>query len=128
MASYLLDTHTLLWHLTKSPKLSPTSHNIITSPEHNLFVSVATYWEMTIKASLGKLDLPVNIDILIRETEQDGILTLPIEPSFFAKVYDLPFHHRDPFDRMIIATAQILEIPVITKDSVFSKYEIDLVW
>ncbi|MEM6804487.1 MAG: PIN domain-containing protein [Bacteroidota bacterium] len=61
MAAFLLDTHTLLWHLGKSEKNSSQAYDIITHPEHSIYVSIASYWEMTIKASLGKLNLPIDI-------------------------------------------------------------------
>lgn len=80
MGAYLLDTHTILWYLNKSNDLSPKALEEIINPQNDVFVSVASYWEMTIKSSLGKLALPDTIENLIKNAEKANILTLAIQP------------------------------------------------
>lgn len=104
----LLDTHTLLWLLEGNSQLSPLAMGLLVDPEHELLLSPATYWELAIKVSLGKYKLADPISEFIEEAVQlYGLTILPIELSHAEAVIDLPFHHKDPFDRMLIAQAMV---------------------
>jgi PIN domain nuclease of toxin-antitoxin system len=119
----LLDTHILLWHLTDNPKLSREISRTIENPQHKKFISIASLWEVAIKRSLGKLEILQPIETLT-PTE---ITILPLEISHISYLEKLPFHHRDPFDRIIIAQAIVEKLSVITNDDCFDYYEIDLI-
>ncbi len=119
----LLDTHILLWHLTDNPKLSREISRTIENPQHKKFISIVSLWEVAIKRSLGKLEILQPIETLT-PTE---ITILPLEISHISYLEKLPFHHRDPFDRIIIAQAIVEKLSVITNDDCFDYYEIDLI-
>jgi PIN domain nuclease of toxin-antitoxin system len=118
----LLDTHILLWHLTDNPKLSVEKSSIIESSENRKFFSVASLWEMAIKASLGKLALQKPLDLLVPQE----ITVLEIKLGHLKKLQELPFHHKDPFDRLLIAQAMTENLTIMTDDEQFSKYDVQL--
>ena len=110
----LLDTHTFLWFLLEAPHLSTTANALIIDPTNDIEVSPATYWEIAIKVSLGKYALPEPYDIFIeREITTNAFRILPIEPKHTAVLTTLPFHHRDPFDRLLIAQAMVEAITIL---------------
>ena len=125
MTRLLLDTHTVLWWLADDPALSPTAREAIADPTNEPLVSAASLWEIAIKRALGKLTAPD--DLPDRITEQ-GLGWLAVEPGHAWQVRDLPAHHRDPFDRILIAQALIERLPVLTIDARFSDYEIQVRW
>src|SRR5437870_3296378 len=103
----LLDTHALLWFLTNDAKLSVRARAAIEAPGNVSQVSAVTLWEVAIKFALGKLTLPASYaDIFPRQLELNGFALLPIMPSHCATLLTLPFHHRDPFDRLLLAQAK----------------------
>lgn len=125
----LLDTHTFLWFLLDDPQLSPTARGLIVDPTNDPEVSRATYWEIAIKISLGKYELPEPDDVFIeREMATNDFRILPIEPKHTAGLVTMPFHHRDPFDRLMIAQATVEGIPILSVDSVFDAYPITRLW
>ncbi|MEZ4772097.1 MAG: type II toxin-antitoxin system VapC family toxin [Bacteroidia bacterium] len=128
MASYLLDTHTILWYFDQSSELSETAFRIITNQEHSIFVSMASYWEMTIKSGLKKLKLPHSIGQMIRDAEKAGIQSLPISTLHLTTLDTLPPHHRDPFDRLILAQALADNMTLISKDATFRLYSNKVIW
>lgn len=128
MKNYLLDTHTLLWMQDNHPSLSANSIKLLTNTNHNLTVSIISFWEISIKQSLGKLELSYNLDELYSACEKSGISILPISINELSVLQKLPFIHRDPFDRLIIATAISLKYCLISKDEYFKKYDIDVIW
>ena len=113
MNGYLLDTHVLLWWLCESPHLSREVQERICDPRNRVFVSVAAVWEMIIKRSLGRLDFPADLQEVLREND---ISLLDVDIRHVLKVADLPTIHRDPFDRIQIAQAQIESLVLITRD------------
>lgn len=116
----LLDTHTLLWWLSDAP-LSVVAHDIISDPTNPAFVSAVTAWEITIKQALGKLSAPDDLcDVVIGS----GFEPLPIQLSHAVTAGRLPSHHRDPFDRMLIAQAQHEGLTIVTRDHSFDPYEV----
>lgn len=126
---YLLDTHSFLWWITDDQNLSPKARDLISDRRNDLYLSSASGWEIAIKAALGRLKISGDPEKLIPEQMSlNAIEALPIHMPHALRVFTLPGHHRDPFDRILVAQAQLEEMPVITNDSVFEKYDVDLVW
>lgn len=122
---YLLDTHTFLWSLTNDTRLGADAKKIFTSPRSDLYFSMASYWEICIKISLGKLTLHENWKSIIeKEMEHNQIKWLPIRKAHLEAVVDLPFLHRDPFDRVLIAQAQCEKMTFVTGDESNRQYNI----
>ncbi len=119
----LLDTHILLWHLTDDPRLEISRSRIIEDNAYTKYFSVVSLWEMAIKISLGKLAICQPIDRIV----PDEINILNLKIPHVLKVQDLAFHHRDPFDRMIIAQAVSENMAVMSQDEVFRMYGINLI-
>jgi PIN domain nuclease of toxin-antitoxin system len=116
----LLDTHTFLWFLLDDPQLSTTARNLIIDPTNDIEVSPAIYWEIAIKISLKKYVLPEPYEVFIeREMVSNDFHILPIEPKHTAALTTLLFHHRDPFDRLLIAQAMVEGIPMLSIDTVY---------
>ena len=125
----LFDTHTFLWFLLDDPQLSLTAKDFIIDPANDIEVSPATYWEIAIKISLGKYELPEPYDIFIEgEITANAFHILPIEPKHTAVLTTLPFYHRAPFDRLLIAQAMVEDIPILSVDSAFDAYPIIRLW
>jgi PIN domain nuclease of toxin-antitoxin system len=123
----LLDTHTFLWGLSAPEKLSLTARNAVASSER--FLSVASIWEVLIKVRTGKLPLPVPAgDYLTTKMAANGVSVLPIELEHVLQIEKLQLHHRDPFDRVLIAHSLEEGWPIITSDPVFKKYPIRVIW
>lgn len=125
----ILDTHALLWFANGADEISPKALELIRDPDTHLFVSIASLWEIAIKVRIGKLPLRSSLAQFIAE-EVDGnmIETLHIESAHLETVSRLPLHHRDPFDRMIIAQALSEDMAVISADAAFDAYGVDLLW
>lgn len=124
----LLDTHTVIWSLTNPLEVSQNPRQLIESLENKCFVSIGSLWEMAIKSSLGKLELPHGINPFFKLIPEAGFELLPISINHVLEVHGLPFHHKDPFDRMLIAQAKSENLTVISKDPEFKKYDINVIW
>ncbi len=125
----LLDTHTFLWWITDNPKLSSRVRKIIGDGKNELFLSAASGWEIAIKAQLGRIKIPNKPEIFISEQMViNAIQGLPIQISHAVHVYNLPTHHRDPFDRMLVAQAQLEGLPILTNDPQISQYTVKVIW
>ncbi|BCV22004.1 type II toxin-antitoxin system VapC family toxin [Moorella sp. Hama-1] len=125
----LLDTHTFLWWITEDPRLSSRVRQIMSDSDNILYLSAASCWEMAIKARLGKLELPANISSFIPDQLVINAITpLPIEMSHALHVYNLPDYHRDPFDRLLVAQAQIDNLPILTADPQIARYSVNVIW
>lgn len=125
----LLDTHTFLWWVGDDEALSKKARAAIADRENECFVSIASAWEMSIKLSLGKLKLPGPIDQFVPEQLlTNGFVQLPIEFRHAAKVASMPFHHRDPFDRLLIAQAAEEKMAIVSADRDFKKYAVRVIW
>lgn len=124
----LLDTHALFWWFSDASKLSKRATAIIGDPENTVLVSAATAWELAIKTNLGKIDaLPLVLE-LGRYAEEEGFTELPIGVEQAARAGLLPSHHRDPFDRLLVAQAQSLHVPILSADLVLDRYDIKRIW
>lgn len=126
--NYLIDTHILLWLLDDESAIPASTLTQVKDPANQVFVSMATIWEIAIKRSLGKLIISQPTQTIIDELALSGIVLLPILPSHIVQVEALPFHHRDPFDRIIIAQALAESCVVISKDINFPLYSVPLLW
>ena len=121
MQRFLLDTHTLLWWLNDSAQLGPRCRKMIRNDRNQVFVSAATTWEISIKMAIGKLRAPEDMDSVV---EDEGFSKLPISLYHGQLAGSLPAHHRDPFDRMLIAQAQAEGLILITADENISLYNL----
>ena len=125
----LLDTHTLLWFALTDPQLSGTATSLIIDPDNEKLVSPASYWEIAIKISIKKYALSKPYEIFMDEAiDKNGFGYLHIEPKHTAALTRLPFHHKDPFDRLLIAQAIIEGIPIISGDTVLDSYPVKRLW
>ena len=116
----IIDTQVLIWWTNDVSNISCSVQDIIFDLDNELWLSLASIWEMQIKISLGKLDLPRALpDIIATQMEENQLKILPIELSHVYALDRLPLHHRDPFDRMIMAQAELENFPVITYDQAF---------
>jgi PIN domain nuclease of toxin-antitoxin system len=115
----LLDTHVLLWWLGDDPALSGTARELIASPENAIFVSAVCLWEIWLKQSLGKLTLPLDFDARL---STESFESLPLMAEHAREVAFLPWHHRDPFDRMLVAQARAAGLRLLTADEAMASY------
>jgi PIN domain nuclease of toxin-antitoxin system len=124
----LLDTHIFLWFVNDDPRLSDRHKDLIENEGNFSYLSVASLWEMSIKYNLGKLKLdPSYKDFIEREVRESSIILLNIELEHLRINASLPFHHRDPFDRIIISQSIAENVSIIKVDSIFNQYPIRLV-
>lgn len=122
----LIDTHILIWLLNGDLQLSLDRREKLVDPTNHVFISIASFWEIAIKSSRGKLSLAKSIETVFAEIDRSSITILAIEPEHTLLISRLPFHHKDPFDRMIIAQAIELGIPLMSTDRNFSAYGVEL--
>ena len=116
----LLDSHAFLWWLAEDPRLTDGARQAIADPAAIVYVSAATIWELAIKAALGKLDLD-SAD-LVGEIEENDFIELPMTARHAFAAANLPRHHEDPFDRMLIAQGQLEDLTIVTRDPAFRAY------
>jgi len=124
----LLDTHTLIWFLNGDEQLSTKARKNIEKSGAANFVSIASLWEMSIKTSLGKLEMKSHFSKVAELIDDNGFQILPITFADTLLLLSLPFHHKDPFDRIIISQSISNGLTIISKDNYFDKYEIKLLW
>jgi PIN domain nuclease of toxin-antitoxin system len=125
----LLDTHAFLWWVGADRRLSRKARSAVGAGRNECFVSLATAWEIAIKASLGSLRVDASLErFLPDQIAANGFQPLPIDLRHTARVATLPFHHRDPFDRLLVAQALEEELAVVTADPVFAEYGVKRVW
>ena len=125
---YLLDTHTLIWYLEDSSRLPKKSKALIDDPNNSICVSTASLWEMTIKTSLGKLELALNLGELFIIIANSDFDILQIEHEYLLILLNLPLIHKDPFDRLLIATAISEGLTIISGDENIHKYKNPWIW
>jgi PIN domain nuclease of toxin-antitoxin system len=125
----ILDTSALLWVLLTPANLSATAARLLSDPANLLFVSVASLWEITIKVGIGKLAIPnSDIEEVIANLAAFRIRVLPIRSEDLKALQALPPHHKDPFDRIIVAQAQVEGIPIVTTDQRIQQYAVRVLW
>jgi PIN domain nuclease of toxin-antitoxin system len=125
---YLLDTHTLIWFLEGDNRLSVAANDIISNADTDIYVSIVSLWEMAIKISLGKLQLSQSLEQVIDKLGQQNITLFSVYPTHVLTVLNLPFEHRDPFDRLLIAQALVEDMTFISNEALFLRYGVDRVW
>ena len=125
---YLLDTHVLLWGLGNEEKLSKEAFRIIRDRANKKFVSIASAWEVAIKISTGKLDFDGGISEFFRMIDDNGLILFPIKREYMRIVETLPLLHRDPFDRLLVSSALVEGLTIITADEDIHKYDVQWVW
>ncbi len=120
----LLDTHAVVWYLDGNEKLLPNHRHLIVDSRNEVFVSTATLWELSIKISIGKLETQRSLSDILTTLQKQAFEVLPIMPGHTLQVATLPFHHRDPFDRMLIAQALVEHLSLLTYDTAFKSYKV----
>ena len=125
----LLDTHTFLWWVAGDEQLSVQAKRAIGDPQNTVRFSAASAWEIAIKASLGRLDVPRDLTrFLAEQLWLNDFVELPVHVSHAAFVQSLPRHHRDPFDRMLVAQAHLDDLVLVTRDPAFEAYDVTALW
>jgi PIN domain nuclease of toxin-antitoxin system len=124
----LLDTHAFIWFVEDDIQLPDSLKRIIESPSNEIYLSIASIWEMAIKIQLKKLKIDKSIKEIIDLVSYNGFELLPILPEHIIKLSTLDFHHRDPFDRIVIAQGMVENHQIVSKDKVFDKYGVNRTW
>jgi PIN domain nuclease of toxin-antitoxin system len=128
MHGYLLDTHIAIWFLTGDTLLSQTAERIIRDRTNRAYLSVVSAWELSIKINIGKLRFPGNASGFIRSVQANDIAIIPIETAHLTALESLPLLHRDPFDRLLVATAVSEQLTLISADKNIAHYNVPLIW
>ena len=124
----LIDTHVWIWSLADPSRLSPESRSLLSSSRNVVYLSAASAWELAIKAALGKIELPESVETYVpTRMARQGITALPVTHAHALRVSTLPPHHRDPFDRLLIAQALVERLPILTADAVFDRYDVEVI-
>ena len=125
----LLDTHAFLWFITDDPKLIAVARALIADTDNEILISPASYREIAIKIRIGKYPLSAPYETFITQgIDGNGFKVLPIEPRHTAVLTTMPFHHRDPFDRLIVAQAVVERVPIVSIDAVLDAYGVQRLW
>lgn len=124
MRRLLLDTHVLMWWLADDPRLGPRARALISDSNNEAYISAASAWEISIKKTLGKLEAPEGLDVIV---EEEGFIRLPISFLHGEKAGALPSLHRDPFDRMLVAQAMTENLDIVTADSRIGGYAVSTI-
>ncbi len=127
--NFLLDAHTFLWAITDDKRLSTTAREVFTRASNELLLSSASVWEILIKVQIGKLQVPLPTgNYLKRHLTANNIQVLPIRLEHVLRLEQLPLHHRDPFDRILVAQSLEEKMPIVSCDLLFKKYPVKVVW
>lgn len=124
----LVDTQAFLWFVAGDPRLSATARRMLEDDDTEWYLSAASVWELSIKSSLKRLVLPAPAMEYVAEKVHLGLRILSVEWAHAATVEGLPFHHHDPFDRLLVAQAQTERLTIVTDDAVFRRYGVRVVW
>ena len=124
----LLDTHALLWFVAGDVRLARRARQAIEAKDTINHISMASWWEIAIKCSLGKLSIDDPLDEFMRHRTGEGFRLLPLEPQHLLPLVELPFHHRDPFDRLLVCQAMVENMAICTGDKNFRRYSAKLLW
>ncbi len=123
----LLDSQIIFWVMSEEPRLTPTAAALLADPASECLISPISHWEMAMKISVGKYEIDGDFQAMWRDATV-RFKILPIEPRHTARLIDMPFHHKDPFDRMLIAQALGEGIPIVGSDRQFDAYDIRRLW
>lgn len=126
--NYLVDTHAVIWFITNNERLPSHTKSLMEDKSNMCFVSIATYWEMSIKHSIGRLTLHTDLASIFQIIDESGFEILPITINHTLANANLDFHHQDPFDRIMIAQAITEQLQIITTDKEFSNYPVSVIW
>jgi PIN domain nuclease of toxin-antitoxin system len=127
--NYLLDTHVFIWMDSDPSLLSASVEGLLKDKQNAVYISVVSVWEMQIKVQIGKLTLSAPVEKLVQEQRDNNDLNiLPVTLAHALKVGDLPLHHKDPFDRLLVAQAIVEDFTLITKEPILSQYEAKVIW
>lgn len=126
--TFLLDTHALIWWFGNESRLSRRASSLIANQSHTVLISAAVAWELSIKVNLGKFDNVALATELSRYTEEEGFAESPISMDQAVRAGMLPLHHRDPFDRLLVAQAQALNVPIVSADALLDQYDVKRIW
>ncbi|MBM4166874.1 MAG: type II toxin-antitoxin system VapC family toxin [Ignavibacteria bacterium] len=124
----LLDTHAIIWYAENDKRLSSKAKKLIEDETNNVYISVASFWEIAIKTSLKKLEMKLSLKTIIERYTESGFELLTILPEHTLEILKLSFHHRDPFDRMLIAQSSVEKYTLVSKDEIFDNYHIKRIW
>jgi PIN domain nuclease of toxin-antitoxin system len=125
----LLDTHAFLWWVLDDARLSPAARDLIADPTAEILFSAVSAWEIAIKARTGRLDLPEDVPAFVHDqVRRNRFTVLPIALRHALQVHALPDHHRDPFDRLLVAQAQVEALPLVSRDTLLAPYAVELRW
>jgi PIN domain nuclease of toxin-antitoxin system len=125
----LLDTHTFIWWTIQKARLSATALAAMQNPQNQLLLSIASLWEIQLKTQLGKLHFNLPLSQLIEDQQKiNGLRLLPIEPDHIYALNQLPYHHKDPFDRLLAAQAIGESLPLVTADPALAAYPVQITW
>jgi PIN domain nuclease of toxin-antitoxin system len=124
----LLDSHVLLWAAQDSERLSARAVRALDDPKNELYASSASLWEIAIKLSLGKLSLRRGLDGAVAAWREAGVLELPIQWNHAQAAAELALHHKDPFDRLLLAQAKVEDLVLVSADKAFKPYKVRVLW
>jgi PIN domain nuclease of toxin-antitoxin system len=124
----LIDTHTLVWWMVDGSRLSKRASDILSDPSNRILISAVVAWELAIKVNAGKIHPPTLISLLEGALAQQGFEQLPISLEHAVRAGMLPLHHRDPFDRLLVAQAQVIGAPILSADRALDAYDVRRVW
>ncbi|MFN0122251.1 MAG: type II toxin-antitoxin system VapC family toxin [Blastocatellia bacterium] len=125
----LLDTHTFIWFVFNAPELPQATRDLLEEPSSELYFSHASIWEMAIKVSIGKLHFAANVaDLATTQAQKDDIELLPIQLPHLKLIESLPLHHKDPFDRLLIAQTLVEGFAIVSIDAAFDAYGVNRIW
>ena len=125
----LFDTHTFMWWHSEPDRIPRDSLTLLQNPNHELLLSIVSLWEMQIKIQLGKLTLRDDLELMLKtQQEQNNITLVPITFLHILELKNLPLHHKDPFDRLLLAQSKVENATLISRDSVFQNYDCPVIW
>jgi PIN domain nuclease of toxin-antitoxin system len=125
---YLLDTQTLLFWRSSGRPVGRKAHAVLTASAERIYFSVASVWEIAIKRALAKLEMAVETRTFVETAVAAGVRLLPVEPAHLYRLEELPWHHRDPFDRLLAAQALVEDLTFVGADGIFGRYGVRRVW
>lgn len=125
MTTLLLDTHALLWWLSEDDRLPTSMREELENPANDVMASAVSAWEISIKTKIGKLTAPVG---LMASVEQTGLRWIPVEPAEAYEAGQLPLHHRDPFDRLLVSQAMARSARLVSRDERLDEYGVERIW